>query len=268
MLVRKPAVANQFYPGNPTRLHYEVGQLIGSIQENEEAVAVVAPHAGYIYSGHVAGAVYARVSIPKYCIILGPNHTGFGAEISIMNQGIWQMPFGDVPIASELADLILGYCPDGEADFEAHIYEHSLEVQIPFLQYRQKALEIVPICLSRLSFEECTSLGHAIAKAISQWESRVLIVTSTDMTHYESQESARAKDSLAIERVEALDPKGLYDTVVVNRITMCGFIPTVVMLIAALDLGARQARLVRYATSGDVTGEYRQVVGYAGLIIQ
>ncbi len=267
MIVRKPAVANQFYPGDPTRLHYEVGQLMGASLRDEDAIGVVAPHAGYIYSGHVAGAVYSRVSIPKYCIILGPNHTGFGAEISIMNAGLWQMPFGDVPIAKGLADLILGYCPSAEADYEAHIYEHSLEVQVPFLQYRQKALEIVPICLSRLSFEECTSLGHAIGKAISQWESRVLIVTSTDMTHYESQDSAKAKDSMAIERVEALDPKGLYDTVVVNRITMCGFIPTVVMLVAALDLGARRAQLIRYATSGDITGDYRQVVGYAGFII-
>lgn len=268
MVVRRPAVANQFYPGDPHRLHYEVGRLMGDIKGEERAIGVVAPHAGYMYSGHVAGAVYARVHVPQRCIILGPNHTGFGADVAVMADGVWDMPLGAVPICSEVASQILTHCPLAENDAEAHIYEHSLEVQVPFLQYRQKDLEIVPICLSRLSYEDCEALGLAIGKVISKQPGDVLIVASTDMTHYEPQEQAEEKDRLAIERIMALDPKGLYSTVLGHRITMCGYIPTVVTLVAALTLGATGAELVKYATSGDITGDYRQVVGYSGIVIK
>ena len=268
MVVRRPAVANQFYPGDPHRLHYEIGRLMGDPTGEERARAVVAPHAGYVYSGHVAGTAYSRVHIPELCIILGPNHTGFGADIAVMANGVWEMPFGEVPIASDLAAQILTHCPSAENDVEAHIYEHSLEVQVPFLQYKQKRLKIVPICLSRLSYEDCRSLGLAIGKVIAKYPHDVLIVSSTDMTHYESRAEAEKKDRLAIERIMALDPEGLYDTVLAYGITMCGFIPTVVTMIASLALGAVQAEFVKYATSGDITGDFRQVVGYSAIIIK
>ena len=269
-MLRKPAVANQFYPGDPARLHYEVGRLMEDATKARDAIAVVAPHAGYMYSGHVAGAVFSRIRVPQKCIILGPNHTGFGAEVSVMAEGVWDMPLGEVPIATHLARRILELAPLGEADNEAHIYEHSLEVQVPFLQYRQKDLEIVPICLSRMTYEDCMALGRAISQAIREegdGPEGVLVVASTDMTHYEPQEQASKKDALAIECIKALAPSDLYDTVIANRITMCGFIPTTVALVAALELGASRAELVKYATSGDITGDFRQVVGYAGFII-
>ncbi|OCC16456.1 putative dioxygenase [Dissulfuribacter thermophilus] len=268
MILRRPAVADQFYPGDPDRLHYEIGKLMGDQSGNEKAVAVISPHAGYMYSGHVAGAVFSKIRIPPTCIILGPNHTGFGAPISVMSEGIWQMPMGDVAIDSPLAKRILEYYPEAEEDVEAHLYEHSLEVQVPFLQYKQNDLKICPICLSRLSFEESRRLGEAISRAVSETDLDVLIVASTDMTHYESGDVANEKDRLAIERILSMDPEGLYNTVLLNQITMCGFIPTVVTLVAAMGLGATKARLIKYATSGDITGDYRQVVGYSSFIIQ
>jgi len=265
---RKPAVANQFYPGDPARLHYEVGKLMGDVRQEKRARAVVSPHAGYMYSGHVAGAAFSMVRVPPTCIILGPNHTGIGAPIAVMAKGEWQMPFGTVPIEEVLARRILELAPQAEEDVEAHVYEHSIEVQIPFLQYRQKGLKIVPICLSRIPFDACKRLGAALEEAIREIGEEALIVASTDMTHYESQAEANAKDRLAIDRILAMDPEGLYNTVLMNGITMCGFIPTTVALVASIGLGADKATLVKYATSGDITGDYQQVVGYSSLIIQ
>ena len=246
MIVRRPAVANQFYPGDPERLHYEIGRLLGAHLDTRSAVALVSPHAGYMYSGGVAGAAFSKV---------------------IMAQGVWEMPFGPVPVNRDLAKAILDLDPDVEDEPQAHTFEHSIEVQLPFLQYRQKDLSIVPICLSRIPYEACKRLGKAIAQAIEESQGKCLLVASTDMTHYESQDEANKKDRMAIERVLALDPEGLFDTVISNRISMCGFIPTVVALIASKAMGAEEAQLVTYATSGDITGDYRQVVGYASFII-
>jgi hypothetical protein len=183
-----------------------------------------------------------------------------------MDSGKWLMPFGMVPIESNIAALLLAESNLLHADATAHTFEHSLEVQVPFLQYYRE-LSIVPICLSQLTFDECLEIGKAIAAVVSREHAKPLLVASTDMSHYETRESASRKDSLAIECIKKLDPKGLYNTVIHNRISMCGFIPTTVTLIAANELGAKSAELIRYTDSGEVSGDTSQVVGYAGFII-
>ncbi len=267
-LIRQPAVANQFYDGDPARLGYELGKLIGPVKGAQPALAIISPHAGYIYSGRVAGKAYSKVVVPKTAVVLGPNHTGLGAAAAIMTEGTWAMPLGNVPVNKELAATILNNSRFLMNDVQAHLHEHSLEVQIPFLQYRQPQLQIVPICLSHISYEACEDIGVSIANGIQSHGEDVLIVASTDMTHYEPQEQAEAKDRLAIERILGLDPKGLYKTVLSYGISMCGIMPTTVALIAALALGATEADLVAYATSGDVTGDYASVVGYASFVIK
>jgi len=267
-VIRQPAVADQFYDGNPTRLHYELAKLIGPTKEARSAKAIVVPHAGYIYSGAVAGVAYAHVKVPETVIILGPSHTGVGSPAAVMARGSWSMPMGTVPISEDFASTMLELSEYLEDDTLAHTYEHSLEVQIPFLQYRQPNLSIVPVCLKNLSFSVCKEIGSAIAEAIRQSGNPVLLVASTDMSHYESQEQAQVKDRMAIAKILALDPQGLLETVIRNNISMCGVIPTTVTLLASIALGAGSAQLLRYATSGDVTGDYAQVVGYASFIIE
>ncbi len=267
-LVRPPAVANQFYDGDPVRLNYELGKLIGPVKNPEPAFAVIAPHAGYIYSGRVAGKAYAKVIVPQNVVILGPNHTGMGAATAIMTSGVWAMPLGNVPVNSELATQILANSSLLVEDIEAHWHEHSLEVQVPFLQYRQPNLSIVPICLGHISYEACEEIGLAIAKAIKAYGQDVLIVASTDLTHYENQKQAEMKDSLVIDKILSMDPKGLYETVLSYGISMCGIMPTTATLVASIALGASQSELVAYATSGDITGDYSSVVGYASFLIK
>ncbi len=267
-MVRQPAVANQFYEGDPTRLRRQLATLMGKEVQEMTAKAVIAPHAGYMYSGHVAGAAYAKVRVPETVIVIGPNHTGFGAPAAVMATGKWDMPLGIVPIAEELALDLVDNSRYLENDIQAHLYEHSLEVQVPFLQYKQPNLKIVPICLSSIPFEACEEIGMKVAQAISRYDAPVLMVASTDMTHYEPQAQAEAKDRLAIDRVLEMDARGLFDTVRRNGISMCGVIPTTVTMVAARALGPSVARLIKYATSGDVSGDYQRVVGYASFIIQ
>ena len=268
-MIRSPAVANQFYPGNPATLSETLDSLIPSVPETEKqtALAVVSPHAGYIYSGAVAGETFARVRLPKDVIILGPNHHGYGAMVGLMAEGAWQMPLGDVAINSELAKSVQRHSDLVETDEVAHRFEHSLEVQVPFLQYLQKDLTITPLVISHISLENCEKLGRQLAAGIKQYNKPVLMVASSDMTHYESRFSASSKDKQAIDQILDLDPAGLYRTVVQKGITMCGVIPTTVALMAALELGAKKAELVRYTDSGEASGDTRQVVGYAGIII-
>ncbi|MEE8448322.1 MAG: AmmeMemoRadiSam system protein B [Thermodesulfobacteriota bacterium] len=267
-MIRKAVVAGQFYPGGKAALAAEVRSLLGADRAKEEATAAVCPHAGYMYSGEVAAAVYARLNVPKQVVILCPNHTGRGHPSAVMSEGAWETPLGQVPINTPLASRIKEGASLLEDDALAHLGEHSLEVQLPFLQQVRPDVEMVPLCLSPMNYFTCQELGSALARAISSWKDRVLLLASTDMTHYESQEAARRKDNLAIEKILTLDPAGLHRTVVSQSISMCGYVPTTVVLAAAKELGARQAELVLYRTSGDVTGDFDQVVGYAGIIIK
>ena len=267
---RMPAVANMFYPGDKSRLEEQLNVFVKPVPEPKGVLAAISPHAGYMYSGGVAGAVFSQIRVPDTVVILGPNHRGLGATVAVNTSGVWDMPLGPVPINEALAEAILQVSTSVvkmKDDSEAHEMEHSIEVQVPFLQFLQPELSIVPIALSHLNYDACQEIGHALAQGVKDYSKEVLLVASTDMTHYESQETAKAKDKLAIDRILDLDPKGLHETVVRHGISMCGVIPTTIVLDACKVMGAGNAELVQYATSGDVTGDYAQVVGYAGFIV-
>lgn len=267
--IRLPAVADRFYPGDERTLRQDVASRIGTSRGSETAIGAVLPHAGYVYSGDIAGETVAAITIPGAIVILGPNHTGRGPAVSVYPSGSWRMPFGDIPVNEGLAGELFEHCDLAVPDEMAHLMEHSIEVQIPFLYYGgAKDLSILPITISRLDNAECRLVGKALADIISRRDERILIVASSDMTHYETRESARAKDSEALARILSLDPEGLLRVVLERRISMCGVIPAAVMLYASIALGASQARLIRYGNSGDVSGDYQQVVGYAGVIVQ
>jgi len=266
--MRSAVVADRFYPGNPSALLDSLRRLVPEIPESEkqEAIAVISPHAGYIYSGGVAGETMARVRIPGTVVILGPNHHGRGAALALGTED-WRMPLGNVSIDLDLARRILDRSTVIREDETAHDYEHSLEVQVPFLQYCSSDFRIVPIVVSHVPYDVCVEAARDLAGAIREYGRPVLFVASTDMTHYESRRDASRKDHLALERIKSLDPKGLYDTVIGSRISMCGVMPTTIVLLAAKELGAKEVNLVRYTDSGEASGDTRQVVGYAGLIV-
>jgi AmmeMemoRadiSam system protein B len=267
---RIPAVANMFYPGDKGRLEDQLRAFVKPVSEPKEVLAAISPHAGYVYSGKVAGAVFSKIRIPATVVLLGPNHRGMGAQVALPSSGTWEMPLGPVSIHEDLAQAILRVSTSGvniQDDYQAHAMEHSIEVQVPFLQLLRPDVKIVPIALSRLTLQACQEVGRAVVQGIRDYGGDVLIVASTDMTHYESRESAQEKDQLAIDRILELDPPGLYETVARHRISMCGVIPTTITLEICRALGAKKAELVQYATSGDVTGDYGQVVGYAGFIV-
>lgn len=270
-VVRHPAVAGRFYPGDPGDLRAEVLTYLSPENSTDapavRAVGCIAPHAGYMYSGHVAGAVFARIEIPRRCIVMCPNHTGMGRALAIMSRGKWETPLGEVPIDSALAEALMQQFPALEEDSAAHRGEHAAEVEIPFLQLRQPDLTFVPIALGTGRFEILEQLGRATAQVIARESDPVLIVASSDMNHYEPDAVTRAKDQRAIERILTLDAPGLFDVVTEQNISMCGFGPTVAMITAARELGARSAELVKYATSGDVSGNRDMVVGYAGVVV-
>jgi len=266
--LRQPAVAGRFYPDTEQDLKGEVTGYLSGDHDPQKAIGAVMPHAGYIYSGAVAGETAAAIRIPGKVIVLGPNHTGLGATVSIFPGGHWRMPFGDLPVNESLVRQIINESEFIVPDEIAHAKEHSLEVILPFLYYAGgEDLSIVPITLSTISRDECRILGESLSRVISDSDEEILLVASSDMTHYESHDSAKAKDSDAISRILDMDPDGLIEVVNRRRISMCGIIPTAVMLYAAIALGATKARLIRYATSGEVSGDYDQVVGYAGIII-
>jgi len=267
MLERQPAVAGRFYPGRPDVLAAEVQSFLAVGGPAEDAIAVVAPHAGYMYSGSIAGLVYAAVRVPAAAIVLCPNHTGAGSRAAIVTRGSFRTPLGPVPIHERLAALVLAGGGVTE-DSRAHAAEHAIEVHLPFLQARSPGVSLVPICLGGLGVDACLALGRNLAAAVQEVGEPVLLVASTDMSHYIPATVAARLDRLALDRVEALDPEGLYRTVVEHDLTMCGFIPTTVVLEAARHLGARSARLVRYGNSGETSGDMDHVVGYAGLVIR
>jgi AmmeMemoRadiSam system protein B len=262
---REPAVAGRFYTDEPSALAREVDRFLAAAAPRSPALGVLAPHAGYVYSGAIAGAVYARVAVPPRVLVLGPNHTGLGRPAALWPPGgAWRTPLGLVPVSAALTEA-LARVPGVEVDRAAHLGEHSLEVQLPFLQRARPDVEIAALCLGPLDLDACAELGAGVARVAA--DAGALVVASSDMSHYVPAEVAREKDHRAIERVLALDPEGLYRTVRRERIGMCGVIPATVMLHAARALGAGAGELVRYGTSGDVSGDDRHVVGYAGVLV-
>lgn len=265
---RKPSVAGYFYPVDPDALRELIEGVLDAQIKKEKAIGVISPHAGYVYSGNVAGSVFSSVDLPENFIVMGPNHQEVSTGISIMRQGIWETPLGDVAVNTKLADLIMQLSKTVKENDKSHAQEHSLEVQIPFIQYLKENISFVPISIAYFAtYDELVELGKAIGKAVRQYDQDVLIVSSTDMSHYVSQEVAEKKDFMAIEKILDLDAHGLYETVKEENISMCGYQPTTAMIIAAKELKAKKAELIKYQTSGDVSGDYLKVVGYAGIRI-
>lgn len=269
--IREPAVAGRFYPADPRALDAAVrAHLASGISIEERALAVIAPHAGYMYSGAIAGLTYSRVRIPDRVIVLCPNHTGRGARKSISSASAWRLPGYSVPVDTELRELLVsrtGLLPDGDA----HEYEHAIEVQLPFLRAKNPGVAIVAICLGGLALDECHELGQSIASVVHALHpknpARVLVVASSDMSHYLPEDVARTLDWLALDRVLALDPDGLFRVVRERNISMCGYLPVTTALVAARELGGTKAELLRYGNSGEVSGDSDRVVGYAGVVV-
>ena len=266
-IVREAAVAGRFYPANPERLRADVQSYLSPQTERVRPIGCVVPHAGYMYSGPVAGAVFARLEIPRSCLVLCPNHTGRGHPLAIMRDGTWKTPLGAVPIDSNLAEALMEKFPALTEDSAAHRFEHAIEVELPFLQACRTDVKLVPIAIGTGQLVILEQLGQAIATVLHRQKENVLIIASSDMNHYEDDATTRVKDRKAIERLLALDAPGLYETVINESISMCGFGPAVTMLTAARLLGAQKAELVQYATSADASGDRDRVVGYAGIVI-
>lgn len=264
---RNPAVAGQFYPPTASAIEKEVAGFIDEAAPKVNAVGIIAPHAGYAYSGRVAGRVYSGIQLKTRYIIIGPNHTGHGKPYSVMSEGSWKMPQGDIDIDSAFAKKLLKASEFLEEDVLAHAHEHSIEVQLPFLQYFKKPFKFVPIIVSYAEGNIYQAIGAEIAKVIKEDKQDTLIIASSDMTHYEDADSARSKDMKALEAILELDGEELVKRVEKFDISMCGYAPVSVMLSAAKALGAREAKLVEYRNSGDGTGDYSSVVGYAGVIV-
>lgn len=267
-MLRLPAVSGRFYPSHPNELRALVSQYASAepTQTASKVRACLVPHAGYIYSGHVAGAVYGRIEIPKKILILGVRHYPKGENLAILSKGAWRTPLGDAPIDAPLAEALKIACPALREDSVAHGSEHSLEVQIPFLQVLKPDFTFVPVALGTVRFEELVAVGKAIGRVLADSNEEVLLLTTSDLNHYEDDLTTRAKDKKAINKVLELDARGLYDTCRNEEISMCGLGPTVAMLSALGELGETKAELVRYATSGDISGDFSGVVGYAGMI--
>lgn len=265
---RKPSVAGYFYPQNSGALRNMIEAMVDPHADKQKAISVISPHAGYVYSGEVAGSVFSSITLPKNFIILGPNHQDVSTSMSIMRQGVWETPLGDVSINASLADLIMKRYDLLKENAKNHAQEHSLEVQVPIIQYLKGKISFVPISIAHFaSYEDLEELGKAIAEAIREYGQEVLIIASTDMSHYVSQEVAKKKDFLAIEKILDLNPSGLYEVVKTENISMCGFQPTAATIVASKELKAKKAELIKYQTSGDVSGDYLKVVGYAGIRI-
>ena len=264
---RRPAVAGLFYPEHPRQVEADLARLIKGVEPKARARAIVVPHAGWHYSGRVAGEVYGRVRVPRRAVILGPNHTGLGPRGSITARGRWALPGGDVPVCEELARAILAQSRVLTEDELAHAREHAIEVQLPFLRRLEPEIAFAPIILMGSGLAFCREVGHAVAAGIRRFGEPVLLVCSTDLNHYEPQAVSNRKDRLAIDAILSLEPERLHRTVRAHRISMCGVAPAVAMLTALRQLDPGRAELVRYETSGDVSGDYARVVGYAGVII-
>jgi AmmeMemoRadiSam system protein B len=269
-MVRKPVVQGQFYPGTKEALAREVSGLIDRDAAKEDAIGAVSPHAGYMYSGSVAGKTLSAMRPRSSYVIIGPNHTGMGEAFSLCMAETWTTPMGNVSLDKRLAEAILKGSRYVKPDELAHAAEHSVEVQIPILQALQKEFKIVPMIVSYAGVDIYRDIGRAIAGSVKRlrMEGDVAIIASSDMTHYESAEAAKRKDRLAIEAVLALDEGRLVETVERHGISMCGYAPAAIMLAASKGLGAKSGRLIEYRTSGDVTGDFSSVVGYAGVLIK
>ena len=267
---RRPVVADRFYPGDPGVLREQVAGYMRSAGERSQqpTLLAMAPHAGYVYSGLVAGTTLALANLADTILLLGPNHTGQGAPLSLWSGGDWAVPGGSVAVDRKLVARLAEKEPRLTPDMGAHLGEHSLEVMLPFLAADNPGVRIVPLAVAERNPNTLISVGKAVAEVLAEWPEPVSLVVSSDMSHYVSDKEARRLDRLALDAIEALDPARLYEVVRSNGITMCGVLPMVLALTASLALGAKTARVATYATSGEVSGDYDRVVGYAGVLVE
>ncbi len=276
--IRRPTVAGQFYEGDADALRAQLKScFLSSLGPNKlprvnnhihprNIVGLICPHAGYLYSGPVAASAYYELAVdgkPDTVVLLGPNHTGYGTALSMMREGTWQTPLGDVEIDTQLADAIRHETTVVDVDEMAHRYEHSLEVQLPFLQFLYgNSFKIVPICFLMQDYPSAVEVGRALTEALDA--TNTVVIASSDMTHYEPAKTASAKDHTALKAVTDLDAKRFYDTIENQNITACGYAPITTLVTYAKDLNAT-TQLLSYHNSGDVTGDNSSVVGYAAV---
>lgn len=265
-MVRKASVAGMFYPGSQKGLTRELEKLIVFSKNRKKIRGLVSPHAGYVYSGNCAGMGFGSILIPDSVIIIGVNHRGFGPPLVIDGHHTWQTPLGECPVDGELREKMAGYTDIFVVDHQTGIEEHSLEVQVPFIQKINPRARILPIIVSSVDLEQLLEAGRVIAECLKGRDD-VLMVASTDMSHYIDAETAAHEDQKAIDRILNLDPEGLFKTVKAEHISMCGVSPTVMMIRAAVENGASHAEVVEYTHSGKTSGDYQQVVAYLSLIV-
>ncbi len=265
--MRRAAVAGAFYEGERDRLEKQLRDCFSGItrEENENVLGAVVPHAGYMYSGSVAASVYAKLPRADIFVIVGPNHQGMGSLVAV-SKDTWLTPLGEVEVDEAFVDALPKRIID--LDENAHKYEHSIEVQLPFLQFLfNRNFRFVPICIG-LSDEDTTKeIGEDLANTISKIEKKVVVIASSDFTHYEPDRIAREKDEYVIEAIKELDVAKFYNRVYERNSTACGIGPVAAMMHAAKKLGAKEGKLIKYATSGDITGDMSSVVGYGGITI-
>ncbi|MFA6357225.1 MAG: AmmeMemoRadiSam system protein B [Candidatus Omnitrophota bacterium] len=269
--LRKPIAAGQFYPSDAKNLKGVISDFSDKdkVLQKKEVIGAILPHAGYVYSGQVAVATVSGIDIKDNVVMLGPNHTGLGLTFSVMPNGVWQTPFGNVKINQEIVKLFLNKSQYLVADAAAHQDEHSLEVELPILQYFKRNFKIIPIAIKTFNLSLLKGLAIELADVINtqHLKSSTIFIASSDMTHYESEEVARKKDAQAIEAIVALDEDRLEKIVKALDVSMCGFAPIAVLIKTAKLLGAKGAELIKYQTSGQTSGDLSSVVGYAGITI-
>lgn len=282
-MIRKPAVAGSFYPDNPNTLKKIIEDCflddagVGKLPELAEfngvdyPINIMVPHAGYQYSGAIASHGYCNLvqkGFPEVFIILSPNHTGYGSEISVFNEGEWITPLGDVAVDSDFANSIISNSDIASADFSAHIHEHSIEVQLPFLQYFSNDFKIVPITMGSQTFTASTDLAKAIFEAANELNKSYAIIASTDLSHFNNQEKANKVDGFVLEDIEEMNEFKLFEEVIQYNITMCGYGPVMTAILVSKMSDKNSCEILAYRTSGDVTGDFTSVVGYASGIFK
>lgn len=278
MKIRRPTQAGAFYEGGAEALKMQIENCflhdlgpkrLPEVNENgpRNVIGLVCPHAGYMYSGAVAANAYyelAQDGKPDTVVILGPNHSGYGSALALMNEGVWRTPLGDVKVDGETANRIVEETRLVDVDDLAHRFEHSIEVQLPFLQYLYGSeFTFVPICFQMQDLSSAVEVGQALVEVLAN--KNAVIIASSDMTHYEPKGNAETKDLAALKAVEAMDEKLFYSIIETRKVTACGYGPIAAVIAASKGLGSKKAKLLCYKSSGDITGDYSSVVGYAAV---
>jgi len=287
MMIRKPAVSGLFYDNDPEDLKktiescftHELGpgkiptlaKPKESLSKDKKIYGTIAPHAGYSYSGPVAAHAYSKLvenGFPETFIILCPNHTGIGSGVSVFYEGSWETPLGNIEIDEKFSKELIKNSNIIDPDFSAHLKEHSCEVHLPFLQYFSDDFKIVPVVMWMQDFTSSEEIAKGIVKVVKSLKTSISIIASTDLTHYTPYEVASKQDSILLDKISNMDEKGLLQDIENFNITMCGYGPTIATMKATRELGASKCDMLKYSTSGNISGDLSSVVGYcSGIFI-